>query len=73
MEQFWSFVNEHWFIAFLLVGGVISGVVTILYALLFRLPNRIIRHCNIARAGWPPAHLDADGDFKNKEEEEEEP
>lgn len=23
-----------------------------------------IRHLNIRKAGWPPEHLDADGDFK---------
>lgn len=26
--------------------------------------NRLMRHLNIRRAGWPPTHLDADGDFK---------
>jgi len=26
--------------------------------------NRAMRHLNIRRHGWPPAHLDADGDFK---------
>jgi hypothetical protein len=28
----------------------------------FRLVNRWIRHRNIAARGWPPPHLDADGD-----------
>ena len=26
--------------------------------------TRFIRHLNISKAGWPPAHLDADGDWK---------
>ena len=31
----------------------------------FRLVNRLIRHLNIKAAGWPPEHLDADGDVKS--------
>lgn len=26
--------------------------------------NRLLRHLNIRKAGWPPSHLDADGDWK---------
>lgn len=29
-----------------------------------RIVNRVLRSVNIALRGWPPAHLDADGDFK---------
>jgi hypothetical protein len=29
---------------------------------LFRCWNRWMRHLNIKAHGWPPAHLDADGD-----------
>lgn len=29
----------------------------------FRCWNRLMRHLNVRKAGWPPAHLDADGDF----------
>lgn len=29
---------------------------------LFRCWNRWVRHLNIKAHGWPPAHLDADGD-----------
>lgn len=32
--------------------------------LVFRCWNRLMRHLNIRKNGWPPAHLDADGDFK---------
>lgn len=35
-----------------------------LSSLLFRCFNRLMRHLNIRKAGWPPAHADADGDFK---------
>lgn len=25
--------------------------------------NRLLRHLNVRKAGWPPPHLDADGDW----------
>jgi len=34
------------------------------YDVLFKLPNRLFRHLNIRKHGWPPDHCDADGDFK---------
>jgi hypothetical protein len=30
----------------------------------FRLVNRWIRHRNVVAQGWPPFHLDADGDTR---------
>lgn len=33
--------------------------------LVFRIVNRGFRAMNIAIRGWPPAHCDADGDFKS--------
>lgn len=30
----------------------------------FRCWSRLLRHLNVRAHGWPPAHLDADGDFK---------
>lgn len=41
----------------------------IAYRLVFRCFNRVIRHMTIRKAGWPPAHLDADGDFKPEPKE----
>ena len=29
-----------------------------------KLVNRVLRHWNIRKHGYPPAHCDADGDFK---------
>lgn len=47
------------------------AVVILLYALtiamstlVFRSWNRFLRHLNIRTKGWPPPHLDADGDFR---------
>jgi hypothetical protein len=36
--------------------------------LFFRIPNRFLRSRNIKNAGWPPAHCDADGDFKKEDQ-----
>lgn len=35
----------------------------------FRLVNRWIRHRNIVAKGWPPFHLDADGDARTLDED----
>jgi hypothetical protein len=32
-------------------------------------PNRIMRHWNIRKHGYPPPHCDADGDFKPEKDE----
>lgn len=64
MEHLFNFMGDHVFLGFL----IICSTYYLLKALLFRLPNRIIRHLNIRKAGWPPEYLDADGDFKEKEE-----
>jgi hypothetical protein len=31
---------------------------------LFRCWNRFLRHMSVRKAGWPPSHIDADGDWK---------
>lgn len=36
----------------------------------FKLINRWIRHRNIAAAGWPPFHLDGDGDTRTLESDD---
>lgn len=46
------------------------SIVSLLNAIVFRLPNRLIRHLNIRARGWPPSHLDADGDFKEEDKDE---
>lgn len=50
-----------YFLAFLAAKFLILAIKT---------PFRAI---NIRRHGWPPPHLDADGDFKPEPEKEEEP
>ena len=36
----------------------------VLFECLLKLGSRVLRSINIAVRGWPPEHLDADGDFK---------
>lgn len=45
--------------------GVHPALSFLLAYLVFRIVNRGFRAVNIAIRGWPPAHLDADGDFKS--------
>lgn len=35
---------------------------------IFRIWNRLMRHLNVKAKGWPPEHLDADGDFKESDD-----
>lgn len=55
-RSFWTFAG----FAFLLC---------IVTNLIFRVWNRFMRMLNVRNRGWPPAHCDADGAFKPKEEE----
>lgn len=59
-----EFMSDSPFLTFfivLIVGEVIVRI-------FFGLPNRILRHWNIRKHGYPPAHCDADGDFKEDKE-----
>lgn len=64
---FWEMVsNLHPFIQWCALWLIWPPLMAI-YALAatpFRSWNRWLRHKNITAQGWPPAHLDADGDFK---------
>jgi hypothetical protein len=57
------FAEQHPFLSFCVIW-VICG----LLLAPFRLANRWIRHRNIKAQGWPPSHLDADGDLLKKED-----
>jgi len=43
---------------------MIMAPLSLLVQLLFRCWNRFLRHLSVRKAGWPPSHLDADGDWK---------
>jgi len=68
----WSALVEiGWFTSIILFMCICVASTLVAYVterLLFLLPlrcwTRFIRHLNIRKAGWPPPHLDADGDFR---------
>lgn len=67
MKDLLDFMGEHpWLILLfsLLIAQIAWGV-------LYCLPSRLIRHFNVRKAGWPPPHLDADGDFKSENKDDE--
>lgn len=39
----------------------------LIYITVFRCWNRLMRHLNIRKSGWPPSHCDADGEFRELE------
>ena len=55
----WDFFNNHWFLA-------ICAMITIcaLAKGFYWMFNRLMRTIKVAIRGWPPSHLDADGDWK---------
>lgn len=66
MNGFWAFASAHPFWAWMIAWGfwVMPVTLTIPFQYAFRFWNRWLRSRNIARHGWPNAHLmDADGDI----------
>lgn len=60
--SFYEFAtNSPWLTFFLAI------VVLFAVELPFKIVNRFFRHLNIRKAGWPPAHCDADGDLVEKD------
>jgi hypothetical protein len=51
---FWIFVGFA-----LIFGEILTFILNLI--------NRILRHRNIRKYGYPPAHCDADGDFRKPE------
>lgn len=65
MKEFFIFIFSHfwpWLGFSLLICNILS--------LITKLINRICRHANIRKHGYPPAHCDADGDFRPIKKEE---
>lgn len=56
----YEFMSDSPWLTFFLTWLTVHNVC----GLLFRGWNRLMRHLNIRKAGRPPAHIDADGDFK---------
>lgn len=59
-------MHEHWFVtwcALWLVWGVFWIAAAILNCVFLAI-NRLLRTVKVLCRGWPPAHLDADGDWR---------
>lgn len=61
--EIFQLISEHYVLSFFLLMSTLWTADKVL-SWPFRLINRWIRHRNIVAHGWPPDHLDADGDFK---------
>ncbi len=56
-QGFWS-----WLGVFFLVIGILNSILRFV----FKVWNRFMRMIMVRKNGWPPSHLDADGDwYKN--------
>ncbi|MFA5207549.1 MAG: hypothetical protein WC428_02715 [Candidatus Paceibacterota bacterium] len=61
LGSFWHFV------------GFMAILTTVLYFgcnFFLHLVNRILRHATLKKLGYPPVHCDADGDFRETDDEE---
>ena len=65
----WEFADNHSIVTLLIVV-VCACAVASPFFFAFLAYNQTLRSRNIIARGWPPPHLDVDGDFAEKEEEE---
>ena len=63
MNEITEFVNVNPFVSFIIITLMFFLIKYMIYVV----PNRILRSRNIKNKGWPPSHLDADGDFKSED------
>lgn len=63
MTEIITFASGGPWLAFFL-AWIAAWLIVAPFNFVFRCWNRYLRSRNIAARGWPPAHLDADGDFK---------
>lgn len=62
----YEFMGESPYLTFFL-ALVFGGIIRVILAFCI---NRPLRHMNIRKHGWPPAHCDADGDFNEDDDEQ---
>lgn len=60
-----DFMGSHPWLTFFLALIVLA----IIQSMLAMCINRPLRHMNIRKHGWPPIHCDADGDFKEEDDD----
>lgn len=63
MSEGFQFMGAHPILTFFLAIIMAEVVIRVTWGI----PNRVMRHWNIHKHGYPPAHCDADGDFKPKD------
>ena len=61
-----TFMGKHYVLGFFMIASLYY----LIHAAVVVLPNRIMRHANIRKHGYPPAHCDADGDFLKPSEDD---
>jgi len=61
LSSFWRFAGS------IVILSIICTTICFPLRIVFLLYNRHLRHQNILKHGYPPAHCDADGDFKQSE------
>jgi hypothetical protein len=66
----WEFANRHEVVTLLIVVVLATAAVSPFF-FAFVAYNQMLRSRNIVARGWPPAHLDADGDLVTEEVDEE--
>ncbi len=66
----YKFMSESPWLTFFIVLIGVCGAVSLVHTALAYMINRPLRHLSIRTHGWPPAHCDADGDFKQIKEGE---
>lgn len=65
MQETFNFMSNSPMLTFCVLGLALTFIYKIIVLVVFILPNRLLRYRNIQKFGYPPAHCDADGDFKN--------
>lgn len=57
----YQFMSDSPFLSFFMAALAVQALIFVI--------NRPLRHMNIRKHGYPPAHCDADGDFKKDKDE----
>ena len=67
MTNLWQFMSDSPWLTFFL-----AVLAALLIEEVIGIPNRVLRHWNIHKHGYPPPHCDADGDFKKEAKDDQE-
>lgn len=59
LTNIYEFMSDSPILAFFIAAFSVQ----FFYGLFVRLPVMVLRHMNIRKHGYPPAHCDVDGDF----------